>query len=124
MRGNSMVDFAQVPTKVGFFAPERFEADVYDCEVQGQIPKDMNGTFFRVGADWLYPPRFKDDAILNADGYISAFRFQNGIVHYKGRYVRTKRLEADRAAHRQLYGYYRNPYSDDPSIKDPDHPNL
>jgi carotenoid cleavage dioxygenase-like enzyme len=119
-----MVDFAQVPTKVGFFAPERFEADVYDCEVQGQIPKDMNGTFFRVGADWLYPPRFKDDAILNADGYISAFRFQNGIVHYKGRYVRTKRLEADRAAHRQLYGYYRNPYSDDPSIKDPDHPNL
>jgi carotenoid cleavage dioxygenase-like enzyme len=119
-----MVDFAQVPTKVGFFAPERFEADVYDCEVQGQIPKDMNGTFFRVGADWLYPPKFKDDAILNADGYISAFRFQNGIVHYKGRYVRTKRLEADRAAHRQLYGYYRSPYSDDPSVKDPEHPNL
>ena len=119
-----MVDFAQVPTKVGFFTPERFEGDIHDCEVLGQVPKDLNGTFFRVGADWLYPPKFPDDAILNADGYISSFRFTNGIVHYKGRYVRTKRYEADRAANRQLYGYYRNPYTDDPSIRDPERPNL
>ena len=119
-----MVDFAQVPTKVGYFAPERFEAQVFDCEVQGKIPQDMNGTFFRVGGDWLYPPKFADDAVLNSDGYISAFRFHNGIVDYAGRYVRTKRFEADRAANRQLYGYYRNPYTDDPSIRDPQRPNL
>ncbi|HEV3311073.1 MAG TPA: carotenoid oxygenase family protein, partial [Chloroflexota bacterium] len=119
-----MVDFAPVPTKVGYFAPERFEAELFDCEVQGQIPRDLEGTFFRVGGDWLYPPKFADDAVLNSDGYISAFRFHGGVVGYKGRYVRTKRLEADRAANRQLYGYYRNPYTDDPSIKDPSRPNL
>jgi len=119
-----MVDFAQVPTKVGYFTPERFEAEIYDCEVQGQIPKELNGTFFRVGGDWLYPPKFADDAPLNADGYISAFRFHDGIVDYRGRYVRTKRFEADRSANRQLYGYYRNPYTDDPSIRDPSRPNL
>jgi len=119
-----MVDFAQVPTKVGYFTPERFEAAVYDCEVQGKIPKELHGTFFRVGGDWLYPPKFPDDAPLNSDGYISAFRFHDGIVDYQGRYVRTKRFEADRAANRQLYGYYRNPYTDDPSISDPSRPNL
>ena len=119
-----MVDFAKVPTKMGFFTPERFEGEVMDCEVQGQVPKDMNGTFFRVGGDFLYPPLFADDAPLNSDGYISAFRFHNGVVDYKGRYVRTKRFEADRAANRQLYGYYRNPYTDDPSVRDPTRPNL
>ena len=79
-----MVDFAQVQTKVGYFAPERFEAELFDCEVQGQIPRDLNGTFFRVGGDWLYPPKFADDAVLNSDGYISAFRFHGGVVSYKG----------------------------------------
>jgi carotenoid cleavage dioxygenase len=119
-----MVDFAKVPTNVGFFTPERFEADIHDCEVLGKIPADLNGTFFRVGGDWLYPSMFPDDAPLNADGYISSFRFRNGIVSYKGRYVRTKRYEADKAANRQLYGYYRNPYTDDPSVRDPQRPNL
>jgi carotenoid cleavage dioxygenase len=119
-----MVDFAQVPTKVGYFAPERFEGEVFDCEVLGKIPKDLNGAFYRVGGDWLYPPLHADDAPLNSDGYISMFRFTNGIVSYKGRYVRTKRFEADRAANRQLYGYYRNPYTDDPSVRDPERPNL
>ncbi len=97
-----MVDFTAVPTKLGFFAPERFEGEVHDCEVQGRLPKDLDGTFFRVGGDWLYPPKFADDAPLNSDGYISAFRFHDGIVDYKGRYVRTKRYEADKAANRQL----------------------
>lgn len=119
-----MVDFAQVPTKMGFFQPERFEADIHDCEVLGKIPSDLNGTFYRVGGDWLYPPLFADDAVLNSDGYISLFRFRNGVVHYKGRYVRTKRYEAVKAANRQLYGYYRNPFTDDPSVRDPERPNL
>jgi carotenoid cleavage dioxygenase-like enzyme len=119
-----MVDFSKVPTKVGFFIPERFEAEVFDCEVLGQIPTDLDGTFFRLGGDFLYPPLFPDDAPLNADGYISAFQFHNGLVDYRGRFVKTKRFEADRAANRQLYGYYRNPYTDDPSVRDPSRPNL
>jgi carotenoid cleavage dioxygenase len=119
-----MVDFAKVPTKVGFFTPERFEAEIHDCEVLGQVPKDLDGTFFRVGGDWLYPSLFPDDAALNSDGYISSFRFKNGLVSYKGRYVRTRRYEKDKAANRQLYGYYRNPFTDDPSVRDPERPNL
>ncbi|MBX5459771.1 MAG: carotenoid oxygenase family protein [Steroidobacteraceae bacterium] len=119
-----MVDFTKVPTRVGFFAPERFEADIHDCEVIGKVPKDLNGTFFRVGGDWFYPPLFPDDAVLNADGYISAFRFKDGIVSYKGRYVRTRRYELQKAANRQLFGYYRNPFTDDPSVRDPERPYL
>ena len=34
-----MVDFSNQPTMKGFFAPTRYEADVYDCEVIGKIPE-------------------------------------------------------------------------------------
>ena len=50
------------------------------------------------------------------DGYINMFRFKNGIVDYKGRWVKTPRYKADLAAHKQLFGKYRNPFTDDPSV--------
>ncbi len=119
-----MADFSRMPTRKGFFAPERFEAAVYDCEVVGEIPRDLDGAFYRVGAEWLYPPKFPDDGIVNADGHISMFRFRNGSVDYTGRWVQTQRFKAQRAAKRQLYGYYRNPFTDDASVQDPERPNL
>jgi len=32
----------------GFNSPTRFEADVYDCEVWGQIPSDIEATLYRM----------------------------------------------------------------------------
>ncbi len=119
-----MAELFNQSTGRGFNAPMRFEAAVDDCEVVGRIPSDLDGAFYRVGAEWYYPPKFADDAILNADGYISAFRFKGGKVDFKGRWVRTHRLQKEREARRQLYGYYRNPYTDDESVRDPRHPNL
>src|SRR5690606_3862283 len=104
--------------------PLRFNASIDDCEVVGKIPDDIDGAFYRVGYEWYYPPRFPDDAILNADGYISMFRIKDGKVHYRGRWIETYRLQQLRKAGRQLYGYYRNPYTDDPSVSDPARPNL
>jgi carotenoid cleavage dioxygenase len=119
-----MSDLSEQASGRGFNAPMRFEANVDDCEVVGRIPADLNGAFYRVGAEWYYPPKFADDAILNADGYVSMFRFKGGKVDYRGRWVRTHRFMKEREARRQLYGYYRNPYTDDESVRDPQRPNL
>ncbi|MGH8149270.1 MAG: carotenoid oxygenase family protein [Steroidobacteraceae bacterium] len=108
----------------GFGAPLRFEATVDDCEVVGKVPPELNGAFYRVAPEWYYPPLYPDDGIVNADGYVSMFRFMGGKVDYRGRWVRTHRFERQREARRQLYGYYRNPYTDDPSVRDPARPNL
>ena len=101
----------------------RFEVDLRDCEVTGAIPKELDGALYRMHMDWLYPPLRADDTALAADGYISMFRLRNGRVDYKGRYVQTLRYLKQMEAGRQLYGYHRNPYTDDPSVRDIANPN-
>ncbi|MEN7535643.1 carotenoid oxygenase family protein [Aurantiacibacter flavus] len=113
---------AELPPS-GFNTPLRFDAEVDDCLVVGTIPEDMDGAFYRVGGEFYYPPLFPDDAPLNADGYISMFRIKDGKAAFRGRWVETERFKAQRAAKRQLYGYYRNPFTDDPSVRDPENPN-
>jgi carotenoid cleavage dioxygenase-like enzyme len=119
-----MSDFSSSHSLSGFFAPVRFEADVIDCVVTGTIPPELEGAFYRMHGDWIYPPKFKDESSLSADGYISMFRFRGGTVDYRGRYVKTDRYSRQVAARRQLYGYYRNPYSDDPEVRDIENPHL
>ena len=117
-----MVDFSSMPLMRGYYAPARFDAEVFDCEVTGAMPADLHGAFYRIHLDWLYPPKFSDEASLSADGYISRFRFKDGIVDYRGRYIHTERFEAQLKARRQLYGYYRNPFTDEEQVRDPEHP--
>ena len=112
------VDFRGHPMFApGFNSPTRFEADVYDCEVWGKIPSDIEGTFYRVQCDFQYrPPMNEWPTGFNGDGHVSAFRFANGSVDFKARYVKTDRLMTERKARKRLWGVYRNPYTDDPSV--------
>jgi carotenoid cleavage dioxygenase-like enzyme len=115
-----VVDFTADPARRGFFSPQRHDAELLDCEVVGKLPSDLEGTFVRLGGEWYYPPSRPDDAPLHSDGYISAFRFKDGRVSFKGRYVRTARFKANLKAGKQLFGYYRNRFTDDPSVRDLD----
>ncbi len=113
------VNFADHPMfGPGFSAPGRFEADIFDCEVDGDIPGGLSGHFYRLQCDFAYPPpRNEWMTGFNGDGHVSLFRFENGRVHYRSRYVRTERLLAERAAGRRLFGVYRNRLTDDPSVQ-------
>jgi len=117
-----MVDRSTFPPQDHFHLQQRFEADIFDCEVEGCIPKELDGALFRVGSDWAYPPKFADDVPFNQDGYISRFRIKGGKCSYSGRWINTLRLQKNRAAGRQLFGYYRNPHTDDSSVQDLLHP--
>lgn len=109
--------FPDLPIYTGFNAPGRFEADIQDLEVEGEIPHDIDGAFYRVAPDPQFPPRLGTDIYFNGDGMICMFRFKNGRVDFKSRYVRTNKFQLERAAHKALFGAYRNPYTDDPSVE-------
>ncbi|SPN96503.1 related to lignostilbene dioxygenase [Cephalotrichum gorgonifer] len=96
----------------------RFEADAYELEVIGDIPKSIHGAFYRVQPDHAFPPIFAETEIpLNGDGNVSAFYIKDGHVDFKQRYVKTPKLLAERAARKALFGRYRNKYTDDPLVQ-------
>src|SRR5690606_36687452 len=96
--------------------PFRLGCDIFDLKVEGEIPAERNGTFYRVGPDQQFPPKMGDANPFNGDGAVTAFRFENGHVYMRHRYVRTHRFLAEGAARRGLFGDYRNPFTDDPSV--------
>ncbi|HDR9879868.1 TPA: carotenoid oxygenase family protein [Burkholderia cenocepacia] len=106
--------FPTTPEFVGLYEPSRVEADVVDLEVEGSLPESIKGVFYQVAPDPQYPPMLGADIFFNGDGAVSAFRFSDGKVSLKRRYVQTERLLAQRREHRSLTGVYRNVFTNDP----------
>ncbi len=102
----------------------RTESSVRDLDVEGTIPPESAGAFFRAVPDPAHAPMFDDDITLSADGMVSRFLFEGGQVDHDIKYVNTHRYAAERKARKALYGQYRNPYTDDPSVRDPSRPDL
>ena len=98
------------------FAPLRAEVEVRDCEVDGEIPEDLNGGFYATGPDQQYPLR-PGNIIFDGEGHVRMFRIKDGRVDYKTRFARTERYVAQDKARRLLFPMYRNPSLDDPSVK-------
>lgn len=108
--------FPQTIHFIGSNMPRRVELSVRNLVVEGEIPAEIDGAFFRAVPDNAHAPMFDDDIALNADGMISRFNFEGGAVDYDIKYVETERYLAEKKARRALFGRYRNPYTDDPSV--------
>jgi carotenoid cleavage dioxygenase-like enzyme len=101
----------------GYNAPSRVECDVYDLVIEGKLPEEINGTWYQSVPDAQYPPMLGHDTFISGDGMVRMLRFENGHVDLKQRYVQSERWKNERKARRSLYGLYRNPYTDDPSVR-------
>jgi carotenoid cleavage dioxygenase len=100
----------------GLNTPTHLEASARDLYVEGEIPPEIEGAFFRAVHDPQFPPKFADEVVLSRDGMISKIEFRDGRVNTAIRYVLTERFLAERAAGKALFGKYRNPFTDDPSV--------
>ena len=109
--------FPDRPDFTGHNAPVRVECDIFDLVVEGSLPQDIRGTWFRSIPDPRFPPFLGDDIYLSGDGMVSRLHFAGGRVDLRIRYVRTERWQNEHGAGRSLYGRYRNPYTDDPSVQ-------
>ena len=98
--------------------PVRLEVAVRDLTVEGEIPADIQGAFFRAVPDPAHAPLHDDDIALSGDGMVSRFLFEGGQVDYDIRYVHTARYAAERKARKALFGRYRNPFTDKPEVQE------
>jgi len=112
-----MAHFPETRGFSGTLRPLRLEGDILDLEVEGEIPEQLHGTFHRVHPDAQFPPKYADDQFFNGDGMVSLFRFRGGKVDFRQRYVQTDKWKLEREAGRALFGAYRNPLTDEESVK-------
>ncbi len=100
----------------GHHAPNRFEAHAPDLFVEGEIPRDLAGVFYRNGPEPLYPTRGDEYHWFDGDGMVYAFFIEDGRVAMRNRWVRTEKFELERAAGERLFGVFGNPATQHPSV--------
>jgi carotenoid cleavage dioxygenase-like enzyme len=112
------VKFPETRNFSGFFAPSGVEGEVRSLPlIDGAVPPELNGSFYRVAPDPQFPPLAEDDIWFNGDGMITRFHFRGGDVGLQQKWVRTDKFKLERDAGHALFGAYRNPLTDDPSVK-------
>ncbi|MFK8049838.1 MAG: carotenoid oxygenase family protein [Halioglobus sp.] len=103
----------------GSTAPSGVECDAPDLIIEGELPRDLQGVYFRNGPDPVHPPREGQEYHwFHGDGMIQRFEFSNGRVAWKNRWVRTEKYTLEREAGKSLFGVLGNPMNADPSVAD------
>lgn len=90
------------PLLQGNFAPWRLEGTADDLEVTGEIPRDLNGTFYRNGPNPAYEPVGRYHW-FDGDGMIHAITLRDGRASYRNRWVQSDGLKEERQAGKALY---------------------
>jgi len=110
------------PQLRGNYAPLRMECDIDDVIVRGELPRDLDVTYYRNGPDPQFPPR-GDHHWFAGDGMLHSFRIQDGRVRYRNRWARTGKWKAERREGRSLIDPF-NPVADDPAGADAERDGL
>ncbi|MEP3422853.1 MAG: carotenoid oxygenase family protein [Erythrobacter sp.] len=108
--------FSDHPYLTGHHQPMRFEAHAPDLIVEGELPNDLHGVFYRTGSEPLYDPP-EGYHWFDGDGMVYGFFFEDGRVSMRNKWVRTEKFEAELAAGKRLFGVFGDPSTTDPSVQ-------
>jgi len=92
---------AQAPRRTNL-APISFECDAPFLKIEGELPRELNGTLYRNGPN----PQFDSPGAhwFVGDGMLHAFTLENGRASYRNRWIRTPKWQAEHDAGRALFG--------------------
>ena len=91
--------FPQTMYFVGLNEPVGQEVSLKGLTVEGTLPPEVCGSFYRAVPDPAFPPKFADDHTLSGDGMVSRLSFNaDGTADYAIRFVETARHLAEKAA--------------------------
>ena len=101
-----------IPALDGNNAPVTQEYFSDAMTIIGEVPKDLNGMYFRNGPNAYYPPDWRYHA-YDGDGMVHAVQFDHGKVTYRNRWVQTQGLQEERAAGHSLWKGLKEPMRQD-----------
>jgi carotenoid cleavage dioxygenase-like enzyme len=105
----------QIPEDIrmmGPLTPMRFEATVDECIVQGEIPEQLCGGFYRVGPAWKRPTKQGCNGFSTQDGMVQALLFRDGRVDFRNRWIRTPKYLLEEHHGRGMFEWADGRFSD------------
>ena len=108
------VTFPDHPNLIGGYTPLQIESDTASLRIEGEIPRDLNGSFYRNGPNPQFAPR-GDYHWFGGDGMIHAFHVENGKVSHLNRWARTIKWNMENEANESLFTIF-NPTQNDPRV--------
>lgn len=100
----------------GYYEPLTAECTSPDLVIEGEMPTDLNGTFYRNGPNPQFPPE-NEYHFFTGDGMIHAFKFDNGRVSHMNRWARTERFKIEKRLDGSFFSGM-NPLETDPKLLD------
>jgi all-trans-8'-apo-beta-carotenal 15,15'-oxygenase len=76
----------------------------YEPVVEGKLPIALKGTFYRNGPAMFTRQSERKGAVADGDGMIRMYRFIDGKVNYRSRFVQTEKFKEEEAAGKFIYG--------------------
>jgi len=98
------------------YGPIQMECEARDLIVEGEVPAELNGSFYRAGPNQRFKPR-GEYHLFQGDGMVHAFHIHDGQVDYRNRWVRTAKWKLEDRAGRALINPM-NPFDCDPDYTD------
>ena len=102
---------------IGNYAPLRMESNVDDLIIEGNVPLEINGSYYRNGPDPKFSPRGGKSHWFGGDGMVHAFHIDNGKVSYINRWMRTVKWLKEHEAGEALFPSGMDPTDTDPSVQ-------
>lgn len=96
----------QIPQDIrmmGPLTPMRFETTVEECIVDGEVPEQLHGGFYRVGPTWKRPTRQGSNGFATQDGMVQALTFRDGRVDFLNRWIRTPKYQLEEQHGRGMF---------------------
>lgn len=101
-----MKPFSETDIRVlGPLKPPRFEAVVDDCIVEGDLPKTLNGGFYRCGPAWKRHTVQGVNGFPAMDGMVHGLILENGKARHINKWVRTPKYLLEEKHGRALFEY-------------------
>lgn len=103
---------AEQSSALNNLAPIPMECDAPFLKVEGELPRELNGTLYRNGPN----PQFDAPGAhwFVGDGMLHAFHIENGRASYRNRWIRTTKWQAEHDAGRALFGGFGRKLPDAP----------
>ncbi len=93
----------------GLYAPTTQEVEASDLPVEGTLPRDLWGAYFRNGPNPVHAPKNRYHW-FDGDGMVHGIWFENGKARYCNRWIRTPGFVAEQESGSSIWGGVLGPF--------------